>query len=87
MILASGNFGLRKIVELANKIYDTGYIPKEMYRSIFIAIPKKPNAVECNMHRTISLMSIITKIILKSNIKQNNKESKIRNCRGTIWIY
>ena len=41
MILASGNFGLRKIVELANKIYDTGYIPKEMYRSIFIAIPKK----------------------------------------------
>ena len=65
MLLASGNFGLKKIVELANKIYNTGYIPKEMYRSIFIAIPKKPNAVECNLHRTISLMSIITKIILR----------------------
>ena len=54
MILASGNFGIRKIVEVANNIYDTGYIPKEMYRSIFIAIPKKPNAVDFSMHRTIN---------------------------------
>ena len=38
MILASGNFGIRKIVELVNRIYNRGYIPKEMYRSIFIAI-------------------------------------------------
>ena len=65
MILASGNFGIRKIVELANKIYNTGYIPKEMYKSIFITIPKKPGAVECNLFRTISLMSLITKVILK----------------------
>ena len=76
MILASGNFGIRKIVELANKIYNTGYIPKEMYKSIFIAIPKKPGAVECNLFRTISLMSQITKIILKvilNRIKQKLK--------------
>ena len=61
MIIASGNFGIRKIVELANKVYDTGYIPKEMYRSIFIITPKKPGAVECSLHRTISLLSQITK--------------------------
>ena len=30
MILASGDFGIKKIVELAKKIYNTGYIPKEM---------------------------------------------------------
>ena len=76
MILANGNFGLRKIVELANKIYNTGYIPKEMYRSIFIAIPKKPNAVECSLHRTISLMSTITKIILR--VILNRIKKKIR---------
>ena len=76
MILASGNFGLRKIVELANKIYNTGYIPKEMYRSIFIAIPKKPNAVECSLHRTISLMSIITKIILRVILNRLKRKIK-----------
>ena len=36
-----------------------------MHKSIFITIPKKPGAVECNLFRTISLMSQITKIILK----------------------
>ena len=77
MLLASGNFGLKKIVELANKIYNTGYIPKEMYRSIFIAIPKKPNAVECSLHRTISLMSIITKIILR--VILNRIKGKIKS--------
>ena len=65
MILASGNFGTKNIAKLANKIYNTGYIPKEMYKSIFITIPKKPGAVECNLFRTISLISQITKIILK----------------------
>ena len=35
---------MKKIVELANTIYNTGYIPQEMYKSIFIAIPKKPGA-------------------------------------------
>ena len=76
MILASGNFGIRKILELANKIYNTGYIPKEMYRSIFITIPKKPGAVECSLHRTISLMSQITKIILKVILNRNKRKLK-----------
>ena len=36
-----------------------------MSKSIFIAIPKKPGAVECENHRTISLMSHVTKIVLR----------------------
>ena len=36
MIEASGDYGLRKITELTNKIYDTGFIPEEMTKSIFI---------------------------------------------------
>ena len=65
MIEASGDYGLRKITELTNKIYDTGFIPEEMAKSIFIVIPKKPGTIECSQHRTISLMSQLTKIILK----------------------
>ena len=53
-----------KVTEIANKIYDTGYIPEEMRKSTFIALPKKPATVECSQHRTISLMSILTKAIL-----------------------
>ena len=34
-------------------------------QSIFIAIPKKAGASECELHRTISLLSVVTKIIPK----------------------
>ena len=54
-----------RVTQLANKIYNTGIIPDEMGKSILIAIPKKAGAVECGQHRTLSLMSHITKIILK----------------------
>ena len=36
-----------------------------MKKSIFIAIPKKTATTECEQHRTISLMSHITKILLR----------------------
>ena len=65
MISACGDFCIKTITKMANKIYDTGNIPNEMKKSIFIAIPKKAGTTECNMHRTLSLMSHITKIILK----------------------
>ena len=44
---------------------ESGDIPTDLSKSIFIAIPKKPGATECEMHRTISLMSHITKVILR----------------------
>ena len=44
---------MKKIVKLANTIYNTGYIPEEMYKSIFIAIPKKPGAADCSLFRRL----------------------------------
>ncbi|GFO41248.1 craniofacial development protein 2 [Plakobranchus ocellatus] len=40
---------------------ERGLIPTDLSKSIFIALPKKPGATECELHRTISLMSHITK--------------------------
>ena len=40
-------------------------IPQDLSKSIFIALPKKPGTLECELHRTISLMSHITKVILR----------------------
>ncbi|GFN92682.1 RNA-directed DNA polymerase from mobile element jockey-like, partial [Plakobranchus ocellatus] len=59
------DFGIGKVKHLLNEIYDTGQIPTDLSKSIFIVLPKKPGATECELHRTISLMSHITKILLK----------------------
>ena len=52
---SAGSFAIEKITELANKIYETGKIPKT----------KEEGAVECGKHRTISIMSQVAKIILR----------------------
>ena len=53
------------IHHLANKIYETGTIPRQMRESVFITIPKKGDLSDCGNHRLISLMSNITKVILR----------------------
>ena len=71
-------YGIDKITELCNRIYDTGYIPDDMRKSTFIPIPNKTNAVNCTYFRNISLMSLVTtfllKIILHRNISVINRE-------------
>ncbi|GFR64660.1 LINE-1 retrotransposable element ORF2 protein [Elysia marginata] len=58
-------YGVEKLTSLLNEIYDTGEIPTDISRSVFIALPKKPGATDCELHRTISLMSHVTKILLR----------------------
>ena len=65
MIEAAGEFIMEKITRIANRIYDEGYIPEAMRESVFVTIPKKPGAVECEKHRTISVMSQIGKVVLR----------------------
>ena len=64
-IEALEEFGISKITILLNEIYDTGLIPKYMQKSVFRALPKKAGATECELHCRISLMSHVTKIILR----------------------
>ena len=52
------------ITTLCNIIYNTGYIPTEMKQSIFVPIPKKLKNTKLQ-YRTISLMSHVTKLLLK----------------------
>ena len=65
MIMALEDYGIDKLTDVINKIYDTGEFPTDLSKSIFVAIPKKPGAIECEHHRLISLMSHITKIIMR----------------------
>ena len=55
MILALKDFGIAKITHAED----------EMCKSIFITLPKKPATIKCDQHRTISLMSHLTELVLR----------------------
>jgi len=74
ILMALEEVGVNTLQLLFNKIYNTGTIPGDMIRSIFIALPKKPGTMECENHRTISLMSHCTKILLKVIMQRNKKK-------------
>ncbi|GFS21672.1 RNA-directed DNA polymerase from mobile element jockey-like [Elysia marginata] len=73
MIEALEEYGVEKLTSLLNEIYDTGEIPLDISRSVFIALPKKPGATECELHPTISLMSHVTKILLRVVMRIRSK--------------
>ena len=65
VLAALDSNNLNIITEICNDIYHTGFIPKDMRQSIFVLIPNKPNAHSCSDFCTISLMSHMTKLLLK----------------------
>ena len=65
MLVAAGGRGVTEITNLANMMYSEGRFPEQMYKSIFITIPKVKGTTKCEKHRTISLMSHVTKLVLR----------------------
>ena len=47
MLKALDDCNVTAITKLCNIIYNTGYIPTELEKSIFITIPKKAKAQDC----------------------------------------
>ncbi|KAI5708046.1 hypothetical protein M8J77_015361 [Diaphorina citri] len=70
---------LKGITKLYNNIYASSQIPQEWLISEFIALPKKNGAKKCEDYRTISLMSHLLKIFLKTIHRRiyNRCESQI----------
>ena len=67
---------LKYLKRLMNEVYKSGRLTKEMCQSIFIPLPKKAATVQCDEFRTTSLMSHLTKILLK--IVSQPMKSKIK---------
>ena len=59
--------GVNKLTNILNETYESesGDLPEDLCRSIFIALPKNPGAIERELHRTISIMSHVTNILMK----------------------
>ena len=70
MLLALPKDGVDLLWKLFNKICETGQIPTKMLKSVFLAVPKKPNALQCENHRTISLMLPTLKLSQKVIIRR-----------------
>jgi hypothetical protein len=69
--------GIKIITNLCNLIYDAGYLPKDLKHSIFIPIPKKNKSLKCDEHRIISIISQVTKILLKIVMERNKRKINV----------
>ena len=65
MLVAAGDMGIAELTKLSNMVYIQGGFPSELNKSIFITLPKVNGATKCEKHCTISLMSHITKLVLR----------------------
>ena len=65
MLTAMEEFGVQKLADLINKNYESGEIPDDLSKSVFVALPEKSGVIVCELHHTISLMSHITKLVLR----------------------
>ena len=83
MLRALDDQNIDVITNLFNIIYNSGVIPTDLKQSIFITLPKKSKAQNCTEYRTISLMSHITKSLLK--VIQQRIVKKIDN-EVSRWI-
>ena len=59
------DFGIEQLISIMNEVCDTGCIPNYLLKSVFIASPKRSGTIECQNHRTISLMSHATKLLMR----------------------
>ena len=91
MLVAAGENGLIELTKLTNMIYDHRYFPKEMNKSIFITLPKVTGTAKCEKHRTISLMSHVTKLVLHvimNRIRSRTQKSQklLKDSMGSCQI-
>ena len=56
---------MKELTELCQEMYEKGVWPEDFTRIVMIPIEKKVYAMECEDHRTISLISHASKIMLK----------------------
>ncbi|GFO09383.1 RNA-directed DNA polymerase from mobile element jockey-like [Plakobranchus ocellatus] len=73
IIKALDNLGIDLTTKRLNAIDDSGRFPEGLCKSVFIVLPKTPGAAECEFHRTISLMSHFTKILLRVLVHRMRK--------------
>ena len=65
LLQAGGETMIDVLLNICNKIWQTGEWPTPWTQSLVIALPKKGNLLQCQNYRTISLISHVSKVMLK----------------------
>jgi len=67
--------GTKMLLEICKKIYECGEWPEDFTTTVMIPIKKKPLTRECSEHRTISLITHASKIILRIILKRMERKA------------
>lgn len=88
MLATLNDFGIDKITDIIKDIYNGGDIPEDIIRSIFIALAKNPDAIECRLHWTISLTRHLPKLTIRGlmNIARSRMRPEIGGEQYVITI-
>ena len=62
VLQALGEFAVDQLTSVFQQIYESGRILDSMCKSVFVALPKVEGTLECNIHRTLSMMSEVAMI-------------------------
>ena len=65
LLQAGGETLIDVLLNICNKIWQTGEWPTPWTQSLVITLPKKGNLLQCQNYRTISLISHASKVMLK----------------------
>ena len=65
LLQADGETMIDALLNICNKIWQTGEMPTSWTQSLVITLPKKGNLQQCQNYRTISLISHASKVMLK----------------------
>ncbi|GFO43225.1 RNA-directed DNA polymerase from mobile element jockey-like [Plakobranchus ocellatus] len=86
IIKALDNLGIDLTTKLLNATYDSGTIPEDLWKPVFIVLPETTGATECELHRTISFMRHFRKILLRVLIHRMRKSLR-REIKGLEMHY
>jgi len=71
-----GEEAYKQLEEICKKMYDTGTWPEDFTKVIMVPLQKNKNATDCADHRTISLISHASKIMLRILTKRLEAKAK-----------
>src|SRR6218665_752828 len=73
---------MKELVQLFKERYNTGVWPEDFLQTVMVPLKKKPNAMTCEVNRTISLLTHASKIVLRVLTKRLQSRAERNNCTG-----
>src|SRR6218665_2472376 len=79
-----GRCHMTELTRICQDIYTMGVWPEDFLQSIIIPIKKKPNATACEDHRTISLLTHASKVMIRILTKRVGLQAKTEAIGGEV---